>query len=259
MQTTQVSNASHLSIQQHQHVALISIDRTEVENAVSLETLNQLLYALKKAEAETDTRVVLFTGSSGSFCSGFDSMCEENAGKKPDFLLERLTESSAAVAHAIRALKIPVIAAVDGAAWGAGLDLALACDLRLASTRAKFTERSLHTGIIPDGSAVWRLQHLIGEARTKEMVFSGKSLDARTALSWGLVNEVLEDTTLDENKSGKDAQIAFRQHAITYALNLAQHPKHVLSISKQAIHQASSGNCEDAIRAFGLLRGALKG
>ncbi|MCH8487161.1 MAG: enoyl-CoA hydratase/isomerase family protein [Candidatus Cyclonatronum sp.] len=217
-------------------VALLTLNRPEIRNAVDADTMNQLREALLAAEADPEIRVVLLTGAGGAFCSGADIKSALQARLTPEKAMQILLESYGPALRCIRALKLPVIAAADGMAAGIGLDLALACDLRLASPQAGFAELFIRVGLIPDGGGTWMLQRLIGQARAKEMIFTGETVDAETALQCGLVNRVLPAVG-----------DAFLQQALAYAAGIAQQSPDALRFGKRAIHEAAAGTYEEAL------------
>lgn len=232
-------------------VALLTLNRPEIRNAVDADTMNQLREALLAAEANPEIRVVLLTGTGGAFCSGADIKSALQARLTPEKAMQILLESYGPALRTIRNLKLPVIAAVDGMAAGIGLDLALACDLRLASPQAGFAELFIRVGLIPDGGGTWMLPRLIGEARAKEMIFTGETVDAPTALNWGLVNRVLgSGVSSGEESSGSEEvnrQSEFLTQALAFAAKLSQQSPDALRFGKRAIHEGAGGTYENAL------------
>lgn len=220
--------------EQHGRVKLITINRPEVKNAVDAVTMNFLREAILESEHD-QTRVVVVTGAGGSFCSGADIKAAMSADINPEKAIEILQNSYGPTLKAIRDLKWPVIAAIDGAAAGIGLDLALACDLRLASERAVLSELFIKVGLIPDGGGTWTLQRLVGEARAREMTYTGMPVDAAKALDWGLVNHVYPV----EN---------FGQAIIEFASHIAMQSPDALRLGKKAITEAMHGSYEEALQ-----------
>ncbi|MDP3626413.1 MAG: enoyl-CoA hydratase [Hydrogenophaga sp.] len=169
--------------------ALLTLNRPQALNALSAALRGALVQALQTLDADDSVRVVVLTGAGRSFCSGLD-------------LRELGTEGVPTLGGAndpVRALTAfgkPMIAAVNGAAVTGGFELALACDLLLASTKARFADTHARIGVIPGWGLSQKLSRLIGLPRAKEMAFSGNFIDAETAERWGLVNRVLSPDAL---------------------------------------------------------------
>lgn len=167
-------------------IAVVTIDRPAVRNALDLETVRAFTACLEKIGAK-DIGAVIVTGAGDQvFVSGAD-INDIRARKRDDGL--RAINSS--LFAAIERFPAPTIAAVNGAALGGGCELALACDLRIAATHAKFGQPEVGLGIIPAAGATQRLPRLIGLGRAKQLVLTGDIIDAPTALAWGLVNQVV--------------------------------------------------------------------
>lgn len=172
----------------------IRFDRPERMNALSPQSLRELWALLGKLEADTQIRVAVFTGRGGAFCAGMDMVGMESisplAARRRSREMQMLTKR-------ISELSLPTIAAVNGVAMGAGLETCLVCDLVLASSAARFAFPEVRLGMIPCGGGTQRLARLIGLRRAREMILTGKILDAEQALAWGLVNEVVEPRELE--------------------------------------------------------------
>ncbi|MGQ0554108.1 MAG: enoyl-CoA hydratase-related protein [Planctomycetota bacterium] len=183
-----------VSLRRAEHLAWLRLERPEVMNALSFETLGQLAAHVEALRADRSVRVVLVTGAGEkAFCAGAD--LKERAG----FTLEQTRRFVARIGDvfaALAALPQPTIAVLNGVAFGGGLELALACDLRLAASTASLglTETSL--AIIPGAGGTQRLPRVVGVARAKELIFSSRRLTAAEAHAMGLVNEVAEPAAL---------------------------------------------------------------
>lgn len=207
-------------------VAWIILDRPEVLNALSWDTLGQLGETIGTLAHEPSVRVVLVTGAGErAFCAGAD--LKERAGfseAQTRAFVARIGDTFSALA----ALPQPSIAAINGLAFGGGLELALACDLRVASSSATMglTETSL--AIIPGAGGTQRLPAVVGLARAKELIFTARRIDAARALQIGLVNEVIEPAALREAAQSLAHEIAangpLAVAAAKAALELADHP-----------------------------------
>jgi enoyl-CoA hydratase len=182
-------------------VAVITLDNPKV-NALSMEVLRQLESA---AVALTDdpAGAVVITGGDRLFAAGAD-ISEFGGPDEAERIGDLFLRALGAVADIPRA----TVAAVNGVALGGGCELALACDFRIASTRAKFGQPEILLGIIPGGGGTQRLPRLIGPARAKEMIFSGRTVDADEALRIGLVDEVVEPDALFDRAVERAAALA---------------------------------------------------
>jgi 2-(1,2-epoxy-1,2-dihydrophenyl)acetyl-CoA isomerase len=173
-------------------VLTITLNRPEVLNALTRDLQQELIAALKDARAD-DVRAVVITGAGRGFCVGQDlTEFREGAGD----VAERLRVNYHPTVLAIRELEKPVIAAVNGAAAGAGLSLACACDIRIAADKASFVPAFINVGLVPDGGGTYFIARLLGPARAFEWMSSGRKLTAAEAHAWGLVSEVVEADAL---------------------------------------------------------------
>jgi 2-(1,2-epoxy-1,2-dihydrophenyl)acetyl-CoA isomerase len=202
-------------------VATITLHRPEVYNALNVQLHRELIAALRQAEHDSAVRCVVITGSGKAFCSGQD--LREFAEIGPSLDIEaRLRESYNPLIVQLRTMGKPVIAAINGPAVGAGLSLALACDVRLAAMSARFSCAFVNIGLIPDCGATYFLPRLIGQARALELCMTGATIDASTAMDWGLVSQAVADD---------DFADLVRQ----FAENLANRPSLAISLIKRAL------------------------
>jgi enoyl-CoA hydratase/carnithine racemase len=175
-------------------IVRLTIDRPAQRNALTPELIDGLIDELERAEADASARVLVLTGAGGSFCAGYDlnllrSPGTEDAGAERDHV-ERLCSR-------VRGLRIPTIAAVDGVASGAGCDLAVSCDVRIATEEARFSMPPARLGLLYSHEGIERLRDLVGPAFAKEMLLSGELVGAERALGIGLVNRVVPVSALD--------------------------------------------------------------
>jgi len=210
-------------------VLTITLDRPEKKNAIDHAGFRELLSAFTEADADPQTRVVVVTGAGGNFSSGADLA----AGVDDRHPLDRMevVNRSAAALHRIR---VPVIAKVDGVAVGAGLNLALGCDLVVASDRARFSEIFSRRGLSVDYGGSWLLPRRIGLHRAKELCLLADILDARQAAEIGLVNRVVPVEELD----GTVEEMASR---------LAAGPPVALALTKRLLDESASMGFEQAL------------
>jgi 2-(1,2-epoxy-1,2-dihydrophenyl)acetyl-CoA isomerase len=183
-------------------VLTITLNRPDVLNAFNAEMHRGLGAALKEARG-SDIRAVVLTGAGRGFCVGQDLTEFREA---PGDIGNRLRENYHPNVLAIRALEKPVIAAVNGAAAGAGLSFAFACDLRIAADSAAFIPAFINIGLVPDSGGTYFVSRLLGPARAFEWLASGRKLTAAEAHAWGLVSEVVEQDAL----SARAAEVAAR-------------------------------------------------
>lgn len=171
-------------------VLTIELNRPDVLNALNREVHDGIFAALAEAAADDAVRAVVITGAGRGFCVGQD-LQEFSAGAGD--VAQNLRENYHRNVLAIRALQKPVIAAVNGAAAGAGLSLALACDVRIAASSASFVPAFIKIGLVPDSGGTWLVRRLLGAARAFEWLTTGRRLSAAEAREWGLVSEVVAD------------------------------------------------------------------
>ncbi len=180
-----------LLFEKSDHVAVITLNRPDRLNAISLPMLESLSQALLDADRDTDVRVIVLTGAGKGFCAGLD-LKEQASGQGFDVGVAvgrfDLRNAPPIVLHDIDK---PVLCALNGAAAGYGLDLALGCDIRIASDQAKIGAVFTKRGVLPESGGSWLLPRLIGWARACELAFLGKVLTAEEGLQLGLLNRVV--------------------------------------------------------------------
>jgi enoyl-CoA hydratase/carnithine racemase len=214
--------------------SLITLNRPEARNALTRGVLGAVRSALGTATSDPDIRCVVLTGAGGHFCSGAD--LRKNLMDDPDMmdhLEEYMDEYHATIRALVRCPK-PCIAMMDGAAVGFGADLALACDLRVASTQAYLQERFVKIGLMPDGGGTFWLPRLIGTARAMQWILLAEKIEAPTLLELGLVMRVVQSSAL-------------RETTLSIALELERGAPLALAAVKQAVY-ASWGDLEGALR-----------
>jgi 2-(1,2-epoxy-1,2-dihydrophenyl)acetyl-CoA isomerase len=188
----------------HGAVLTITLNRPDVLNALNTPMHRALAGALRDAR-DGGVRAVVVTGAGRGFCVGQDLTEFREA---PGDIGSRLRDNYHPNVRAIRALEKPVIAAVNGAAAGAGMSLACACDLRIAADTASFVPAFINIGLIPDSGGSYFVTRILGPARAFEWLASGKRLTAAEAHAWGLVSEVVESDALATRAATLAAQIA---------------------------------------------------
>ncbi|MDQ1694931.1 MAG: hypothetical protein QOJ03_284 [Frankiaceae bacterium] len=174
-------------------VATILLDRPQRKNAFTLPMIDEWAARLREAAADDLVRVVVVSGAGDSFCSGVDLSALEQVDDTPIGRKRMLTERIHRVALAVEEMDKPVIAALKGAAVGAGLDMALLCDMRIAGRSARLSEGYIKVGLVPGDGGAWLLPRLVGTAKAMELLMTGDVVTADEALRLGLVNDVVDD------------------------------------------------------------------
>ena len=170
-------------------MATITINRPQAMNALNDETVQELLLRLEDAEKDENVRVIVITGAGEkAFCAGLDlkPMRDINVIKAVE-----MSRRGQKLTLAIEEVGKPVIAAINGYALGGGLELAMACDIRIVSEKARIGQPEVNVGLIPGWGGTQRLPRLVGKGIAKELIFTGKMIDAKTAERIGLINVVV--------------------------------------------------------------------
>jgi 2-(1,2-epoxy-1,2-dihydrophenyl)acetyl-CoA isomerase len=215
-------------------VTTITFNRPALRNAVDAETMVALREAIVDCGEDATTRVIVLTGAGGAFCSGADLSAITQTGATPDSAWRILSDFYHPVLRAIHASRWPVIAAVDGVAAGLGCDIALACDIRLASARAQFAELFIRVGLIPDGGGTWSLPRIIGLGRALELIYSGAAVSAEEARAIGMASHVFPTEQ-------------FATEVATYAGRLAARAPLALTRIRQAVRAAQDSTFAEAL------------
>jgi enoyl-CoA hydratase/carnithine racemase len=181
-------------------IATLTLNRPEQRNAISDELREALLAALDQVSADPNVRVAIVTGNGASFCAGGDvkSMRRRLQARPGQVAIEgwRRQQRTGVLTQSLHRLGVVTIAAVNGHAIGLGLDLALACDFVVAAPQARFASSFVRRGLIPDGGGLYYLPRRIGLQKTKELIYSGRTLDAADAKEIGMVDVVAADGNL---------------------------------------------------------------
>jgi 3-hydroxypropionyl-coenzyme A dehydratase len=198
-----MSSMKYVQIDLQNDIAILRINRPEALNAMNLDVIYELSRAIDLVSVDQGIKVVIITGSGErSFCAGADIsyMVDIDA-----VTAEKYASSAQSVLNKIEKMEKPVIAAINGFALGGGCELALVCDLRIASENAKIGQPEVTIGIPPGWGGSQRLSRIIGPSKAKEMIFTGKMISAHEAASIGLVNQIVLLT--DEDKSKLDSSV----------------------------------------------------
>ena len=192
-------------------VATITLNRPERLNAITGPMLASLSAALRASDVDREVRVIVLTGAGRGFCAGLDlkdQMAGTGIGGDGASLALARFDLAGSPPVVLHTTDKPVICALNGAAAGYGLDLALGCDIRIASSQAKLAAVFTRRGILPESGGSWLLPRLIGWAKAAEVAFRGMTLSAREALEMGLVNRVVEPDELVPATKELAAEIA---------------------------------------------------
>ena len=219
-------------------VRILTLNRPVVLNALNARACEELLDALREAERIQEVRCVLLTGSGRAFCAGAD-LRDHSPGESS--LGEILRTRFNRIILQMRTVEKPVVAAINGVAAGAGCNLALAADLRLASDRASFLQAFTRVGLIPDSGGTWLLPRLVGLGRALELMLLAEPIDAATAERVGLVNRVVPHDDL-------------MAHAMEVAGRLAKGPTRAYGLVKRGVEHNLTVNLREALEYEALLQ-----
>lgn len=250
---------SFLKYEQHDHTVTLTMSDPERRNALTGNSaIPEFLEAFDRIHRDSSVRAVIITGAGPAFCSGGNVRdMGRYAGMSGMELRQEYRLGIQRLPLALFNLEVPVVAAINGPAIGAGLDLACMCDIRIASVQAKFAESFVKLGIIPGDGGAWLLPRVIGLSRATELTLTGKTIDAQQAAEWHLVSQVVpHDQLLASAREMTDAIAANPPHAVRLAKRLLREALHtrldtLLEIS--AAYQALSHQTEDhreAVAAF---------
>jgi len=210
------------------HVAVLTLNRPEKRNAFSPELLRLWREALLEAQQTDTVRAIVLTGAGPDFCAGGDlDNMRKRLGEAALDRKQSLAQEIQTIPLTLAGIDKPVLAAVNGAATGAGMDMALMCDLRVAGEGSRFAERYIHVSLVPGAGGAWFLPRVVGTSRALELLWTGRFVAAQEALSLGLVNEVVPD-----------AQVL--PHTLALARRIAEAPPIAVRMTKRAVLQGMS-------------------
>lgn len=230
------------------HVAWITLNRPEKLNAATWSTWAEIETAIDRAEADDDVRCVVITGAGRGFCAGTDLTADPNQAEFP-----RPVQGRAAAQRSrflgperVHRCRKPVIGAINGAAVGAGLSLALSCDIRVAAASARFSAIFVKRGISPDTGVTWFLPRLVGNDRALEMLWTGRLVGAEEAVALGLATEVVPDDQL-------------RERTAELARSIAHGPSVAIELAKRLVRDSEGRDLVTQIEQEEFMQGATRG
>ena len=243
-------------------IAILRINRPEALNAMNLDVIFELARAIDIISADEGIKLLIVTGAGErSFCAGADISYMVNIDA---VTAEKYASSAQSVLNKIEKMEKPVIAAINGFALGGGCELSLVCDIRIASENAKIGQPEVTIGIPPGWGGTQRLLRVVGPAKAKEMIFTGKMITAHEAATIGLVNQVISlsdeeksnlDPSIDQNNE-KEKSIAISkllnkkllEHCITFAREITKNSFNAVKISKMLINKGMDADIDTGLR-----------
>jgi len=260
-----MSNMKYIQVEPQEDVAIIRINRPEALNAMNTDVISELSRAIDIVGVDDGIKVVIITGvGERSFCAGADISYMVNIDP---MTAEKYASSAQSVLNKIEKLEKPVIAAVNGFALGGGCELAMVCDMRIASSSAKLGQPEVTIGIPPGWGGTQRLMRLVGPAKAKELVFTGKMIAADEAFQIGLVNKIVSLNSEDElppeipagendkgNEKVRAKSIAKKlnkklmEECISMAKEIAKNSSNAVKVSKMLINRGMDTDLDTGLR-----------
>lgn len=258
-----MSTMKYIQLEPQGDIAILRINRPEALNAMNVDVISELSKMLDILAADDSIKAVVITGAGErSFCAGADIAYMVNIDPMQ---AERYATSAQDVINRIDRLEKPVIAAVNGFALGGGCELALACDIRIASSNAKIGQPEVTIGIPPGWGGTQRLMRLVGPAKAKELIFTGKMITADEAYHIGLVNKVINlgsddklppeapkgDAIKEKERAGEIAKILNKKlmdECIALAKEIAKNSFVAIKVSKKLINRGMDTDLETGLR-----------
>jgi 2-(1,2-epoxy-1,2-dihydrophenyl)acetyl-CoA isomerase len=226
----------HILVSEANGIATITLNRPEKLNSFIGHMRRDLAESLEHAGSDRGTRVVIITGAGRAFCAGGDiAYMAELMQRRDADEFERILGAGRRVISAIRSMTKPVIAAVNGPAAGAGFNLALACDLRIAASNATFSQSFLRIGLHPDWGGTYFLPRLVSPNKACELFFLGDAIDAAEALRLNIVNQVVAPEELEAA-------------TLRLAERLLAAPPIALAAVKQAVYESGTSDLDEMMR-----------
>jgi len=257
-----MSSMKYIQIDLQNDIAILKINRPEALNAMNLDVIHELTRAIDLISVDQGVKVLIITGAGErSFCAGADIsyMVDIDA-----VTAEKYASSAQSMLNKIEKMEKPVIAAINGFALGGGCELALVCDIRIASDNAKMGQPEVTIGIPPGWGGTQRLLRIVGPAKAKELIFTGKMISAHEAENMGLVNILV--TLSDEDKSKIDSNIdqnndkeknaalskilnnRLLERSISLAKEITKNSFNAVKVSKMLINKGMDADIDTGLR-----------
>jgi 3-hydroxypropionyl-coenzyme A dehydratase len=258
-----MSNLKYIQLESQGEVAILRINRPEALNAMNTDVVSELSQTVDKVGADESIKVIIITGvGEKSFCAGADISYMVDIDP---ITAEKYASSAQSVLNKIERLDKPVIGAINGYALGGGCELAMVCDIRIASSNAKLGQPEVTIGIPPGWGGTQRLMRLVGPAKAKELVFTGKMIPAEEAFQLGLINNVVslspddnlppEITTDDKEKQKeRNNQVAkllnnkLMNECIAMAKQIAKNSFNAVKVSKMLVNRGMDADLDTGLR-----------
>lgn len=258
-----MSTMKYVQLEPQGDIAIVKINRPEALNAMNVDVISELSRTIDILAADETIKAVVITGAGErSFCAGADISYMVNI---EPMQAERYATSAQAVINKIEKLEKPVIAAVNGFALGGGCELAMACDIRIASSNAKIGQPEVTIGIPPGWGGTQRLMRLVGPAKAKELIFTGKMITADEAAQIGLVNKVVSlgpddkvppeapkgDSVKEKERAGEVAKVLNRKlmdDCLMLAKEITKNSSTAVKVSKMLINRGMDCDLETGLR-----------
>ncbi len=258
-----MSTMKYIQLEPQGDIAIVRINRPEALNAMNTDVISELSRAIDILAADETIKVVIITGAGErSFCAGADISYMVNI---EPMQAEKYATSAQAVINKIEKLDKPVIAAVNGFALGGGCELSMACDIRIASSNAKIGQPEVTIGIPPGWGGTQRLMRLVGPAKAKEMIFTGKMVTADEAAQIGLVNKVVSvgasdnlppeapkgDAAAEKARAAEVAKILNRklmEECLALAKEITKNSFTAVKVSKMLVNRGMDSDLETGLR-----------
>lgn len=258
-----MSNVKYIQLESQGEIAILRINRPEALNAMNIDVISELSQTIDKVGADESIKVIIITGAGEkSFCAGADISYMVDIDP---ITAEKYASSAQSVLNKIERIEKPVLGAINGYALGGGCELAMVCDIRIASSNAKLGQPEVTIGIPPGWGGTQRLMRLVGPAKAKELVFTGKMIPAEEAFQLGLVNNVISLTPDDnlppevaaddkEKQKERSNQIAkllnnkLMNECIAMGKQIAKNSFNAVKVSKMLVNRGMDADLETGLR-----------
>ena len=258
-----MSNVKYIQLESQGEIAILRINRPEALNAMNIDVISELSQTIDKVGADESIKVIIITGAGEkSFCAGADISYMVDIDP---ITAEKYASSAQSVLNKIERIEKPVLGAINGYALGGGCELAMVCDIRIASSNAKLGQPEVTIGIPPGWGGTQRLMRLVGPAKAKELVFTGKMIPAEEAFQLGLVNNVISLTPDDnlppevaaddkEKQKERSNQIAkllnnkLMNECMAMGKQIAKNSFNAVKVSKMLVNRGMDADLETGLR-----------